>query len=253
MVFYWYKWVIIMSIYDRINVLIEEAGITRTEFCKRTNINYVTITAGIARNSSGIKISTLKKIAEFFNVSADYLIGISDTRNGYSDESFMTLYNQLNSIGQMKAIQYMKDIRDNYPVNSSHNEENTEDNSDIRMLPLYEYPASAGNGIYCGEGQYELAPVPDEAPASTSFGVRISGKSMEPDIPDGSIVWIRQQPDVDIGEICIVIINEEGYCKQRGKHEFISINPEHKNIRPSKYDDVRISGLVVYVQPPDEQ
>ena len=52
------------------------------------------------------------------------------------------------------------------------------------------------------------------------FGLRISGDSMEPTIHHGSIVIVRQQDDVENGDIAIVIVNgEDATCKKIEKFE----------------------------------
>lgn len=52
------------------------------------------------------------------------------------------------------------------------------------------------------------------------FGLVINGDSMEPRICKGDIVIVRKQPDIESGEIGIVIVNgERGTCKKVVKHE----------------------------------
>lgn len=51
------------------------------------------------------------------------------------------------------------------------------------------------------------------------FGLRIKGNSMEPRIMQGDTVIVRRQPDVESGEIAIVLVNgDEGTCKRIVKH-----------------------------------
>ena len=65
------------------------------------------------------------------------------------------------------------------------------------------------------------------------FGLRISGDSMEPLIHHGSIVIVRQQDDVENGDIAIVIVNgEDATCKKIEKFEngimLVPINKAYK-------------------------
>ena len=48
----------------------------------------------------------------------------------------------------------------------------------------------------------------------TTFGVRISGDSMEPEFHDGQIAWVLQQESVANGEIGIFALNGEAYIKK---------------------------------------
>lgn len=74
----------------------------------------------------------------------------------------------------------------------------------------------AGNGILAEENIIEYTGI-DESIAKRGlfFGLKIKGDSMTPEIPDNSTVIVRQQPDVESGEIAIVFIEEtsEGVCK----------------------------------------
>lgn len=48
----------------------------------------------------------------------------------------------------------------------------------------------------------------------TLFALRCKGKSMTPLIPDGAIAIIKQQPDVEDGELAAVLINGEATLKK---------------------------------------
>ena len=45
------------------------------------------------------------------------------------------------------------------------------------------------------------------ASSGTYFALRIKGQSMEPRIKDGDVVIVRQQADVDTGDVAIVLVN----------------------------------------------
>ena len=62
--------------------------------------------------------------------------------------------------------------------------------NDSRKLPLYDLAASAGTGQFLDGESYSLIDASD-APDRADFAVRIAGDSMEPDVPDGSIVWVH--------------------------------------------------------------
>lgn len=45
------------------------------------------------------------------------------------------------------------------------------------------------------------------ASSGTYFALRIKGQSMEPRIKDGDVVIVRQQSDIDTGDVAIVLVN----------------------------------------------
>ena len=61
---------------------------------------------------------------------------------------------------------------------------------------------------------------PELAATGEFFCLEIKGDSMTPQIADGDIVVVRQQPDVESGEVGIVIVNgDEATCKKIIKYD----------------------------------
>ena len=81
------------------------------------------------------------------------------------------------------------------------------------------------------------------------FGLRISGDSMEPTIHHGSIVIVRQQDDVENGDIAIVIVNgEDATCKKIEKFENgIMLVPINKSYEEKFYANEEIEKLPVRI------
>ena len=86
------------------------------------------------------------------------------------------------------------------------------------------------------------------------FGLRIKGNSMEPRIKEGDVVIVRQQDDVESGQVAIVLINgDDATCKKFVKHDngisLVSYNPSHSPMffTPEEIETkpVRIIGRVV--------
>ena len=63
---------------------------------------------------------------------------------------------------------------------------------------------------------------------------------MEPIYFDGDIVLVKQQPAVELGEIGIFDIEDNGYIKKYGGDRLISLNAEYDDIILSDYDEERI-------------
>lgn len=211
----------------------------------------------------------LLKLIEVLKVDANYLFQdlVQLPRLDSSAQALDLLgsFNKLNDLGKKEATKRVEELT--YIPKYASQDETSATSEDTfivkeneetyflskyknlaRELPLFEYPASAGTGIYAGENQFENVPVSDEILINAHFGIKISGNSMFPRIPNGSIAWVRQQSDVNLGEICIVVINGEGYCKIKGVNGFESINPDYPTIKISESDTYKITGKVVYVQ-----
>src|SRR5690606_36422882 len=50
---------------------------------------------------------------------------------------------------------------------------------------------------------------PDRVPSGNVFYLRAKGDSMEPTIPDGALVLVREQPEVESGMIAAVLVNDD--------------------------------------------
>lgn len=74
----------------------------------------------------------------------------------------------------------------------------------------------------------------DAATASSGnfFALRVQGDSMEPRITEGDVVVVRQQADVDSGDVAVVLVNgNEATVKKLVKHEngisLVAFNPKY--------------------------
>ena len=81
------------------------------------------------------------------------------------------------------------------------------------------------------------------------YGLQIRGTSMEPKFSEGDVVIVRQQNDVESGEIAIVLVNgDDATCKCVVKHEnglsLISLNP---SFPPKFFTDQEVEQLPVRI------
>lgn len=119
--------------------------------------------------------------------------------------------------------------------------------SNIITLSEFEQPVSAGKGVYLGDGSQTITrEVPNtEETRKADFILRVSGDSMEPKYSDGDRILIKRQPDVNIGEEGIFILNNEGFVKVREKDRLISLNAEYEDIVFHDNDNVECRGKVL--------
>lgn len=87
-----------------------------------------------------------------------------------------------------------------------------------KVVPLFELSACAGSGFYSD------APSSLDNEISTSFdeadyAVKISGKSMEPTIKDGSIVFVKKTEELQDGDVGIFVVDGNVMCKRFKKDQ----------------------------------
>lgn len=109
--------------------------------------------------------------------------------------------------------------------------------------------ASAGTGTYLGPESFETIYVQDTPMTrQASFGVPVSGDSMEPKYHDGDILAVEGAEEINVGEIGVFTIDGEGYVKKLGEGELISLNKDYAPIQMD--DSIRCHGRVIGVLEP---
>lgn len=91
----------------------------------------------------------------------------------------------------------------------------------------------------------------DSLPSGTLFYLRTKGHSMEPTIPDGSNVLIREQPEVEDDEIAAVLVNSDTEATlKRIKHQgnIVMLMPDNPSYSPyivTENNPARILGKAI--------
>lgn len=134
--------------------------------------------------------------------------------------------------------------------NKISSEIDTTNTYNFLSIPLYA-SISAGYGS-CQAEFIEMLPVPGLKPNGTEyFAVRVVGDSMEPKIPDNSIIIIKKDIAIENGEIGAFCFNETSYVKQKrvvnGRLILHSFNLAYEPIVVTEYDDFKEYGKVVKV------
>lgn len=92
-----------MKFKDRLIQLRKENNLSREELANKLNLSYSAISkyeTGIRTPDDDIK----KKMAEYFNVSLDYLMGVSDIRNPYNEKTLGEKYPEINDVEEAMKI-----------------------------------------------------------------------------------------------------------------------------------------------------
>ena len=154
------------------------------------------------------------------------------------------LYDTLNTEGQRRALELIGNLSEiprfqRAPV------------VPMRSVPVFDSPAAAGAPLYA-ESEYEYMEFPvNEVPGNADFGVRIMGRSMEPTIEDGSIVWVEKTMDLHNGEIGVFMLGDSAVCKRLRLDdwgrvtELASDNPEYDSITGAELKEMKVVGRVI--------
>lgn len=90
---------------------------------------------------------------------------------------------------------------------------------------------------------------PDMAAHGDYFALRIRGDSMEPRIHEGDVVIVRRQPDVDSGDLAIVLVNGDSATIKRVRklNDGIMLIPFNPSYEPIYYDVSTCASLPVQI------
>ncbi len=149
-----------------------------------------------------------------------------------------------------KVLQVKREYLMGWIDNKTSSEIDPQNTYNFLPIPLYA-SISAGYGS-CQAEFIEMLPVPGLRPNGTEyFAVRVVGDSMEPKIPDNSIIIIKKDIAIENGEIGAFCFNETSYVKQKrvvnGRLILHSFNLAYEPIVVTEYDDFKEYGKVVKV------
>lgn len=119
----------------------------------------------------------------------------------------------------------------------------------VEML-VYANPAAAGTPLYAESDYERMEFQADEVPRGADFGIRISGRSMEPTVEDGIIAWVRKTLDMPDGTVGVFMLNDSAMCKRYFKEpdgavRLESDNPEFGPVLVTEFDTFVPVGEVV--------
>lgn len=160
--------------------------------------------------------SALLKLANYFNVSVDYLLGKEDTPMPQDTTGFVVT-----------------------------------NRGDVHMVPVYD-TVSAGFGTTAEDKPTEYIPMSFESEydAENTICIRVKGDSMAPIINNGDIVHVFKRDFIERGYMAVVLVDDEGFVKYldygTGWIELVSQNPMYRTMRfeGPELERVRVVGLV---------
>ena len=200
---------------SRLRQLRTARSLSQMDFSKQIGISKSSINM-YERGEREPGLETLERIADYFNVDMDYLLGKSDIVNKYAHA------------GAPSNVIPMPNMR---------------------QIPLIGTIA-CGAPILADEHIDDYVDIPRQICAD--FALLCKGDSMiNARIFDGDMVYIRQQDTINNGEIAAVLIDGEATLKRvQLFKDHISLEPENPQYRPLVYwgedmNNIRILGKAV--------
>lgn len=242
----------------RIRKLRESRNMTQTELSEILGMKTYTTVSKWEKNENFPKGKDLKKLAEIFNVTSDYLLGLSDTELGKittqnSHPEILTIYNQLEEPKQEKVLDYAKEQLEEQNSSKIVSIFDKTKNDEDYITDYVEGLVAAGHGTFQEDNLHmEVKLRAEDVPDEYDTIAKVAGDSMEPMIEDNDLLFIKVKNQVDINDIGIFQINGKNFVKKLkrdydGGWYLQSLNNSYEEIHLTEDDDIRTIGEVVSV------
>ena len=241
---------------DRVRKLREGRNMTQTELSEILGMKTYTTVSKWEKNENFPKGKDLKKLAEIFNVTSDYLLGLTDdklkkitTQNEKTE--IISIYDQLEEPRQEKVLNYAKeqlDEQENSNIISIFNK--PQDDEDY-ITDYVEGLVAAGHGTFQEDNLHmEVRLRANDVPNEYDTIAKVAGDSMEPLIEDNDLLFIKVTSQVNVNDIGIFQVNGKNFVKKLkrdydGSWYLQSLNSGYEEIHLSENDDIRTIGEVV--------
>ena len=241
----------------------------QSELVKKTGIGKSSISTYLTGEYKP-KQDKLMNLAKALNVSEAWLMGydvpmerdihINNNVINIKENNLLNNFRKLNIHGKDKLIERSEELTQipKYTLNNVEEElsitaeNNIVDSQDIK---IYDTPVSAGKGSFINDYEpFDIIKVNlKTCPQARrcDFALKVRGDSMEPYYYDGDIVFVKEQPSLDNGQIGIFIYEDEAYIKKYSVQEdgvyLISLNKIYPPIKIDENNTFKICGLVLTV------
>lgn len=240
---------LILTTVNRILNLMEERHVTANKLLTACKLNTSAITEW-KKGKAKPSYESLKKIAEYFDVSVEYLLGkppfaLKINRGQESSEDIlgielMEMVNMYQQVNQEKQLTMHAEVKDIY--------KNKNKPKGIKIPVLGVIPA--GLPIEAIEDIIDYEEVTEEmAKTGELFALKIKGDSMTPRICHNDVVIVKKQNDCDSGDIAVVIINGENATVKQIKKDAngITLIPFNTNYQPTNYTNQEIKKIPITI------
>lgn len=229
---------------DTLKRLRTKKGLTSEELCSKIGIKGGSY-RNYERNDRKPDYDTLVKLADFYGVTTDYLLGRPTaqpptdaleqlfTEKSFSalEEELLRKYMELPHEARQAVVRFINDA-----TAKALQRKNGTAPQKLLVMKRSLHMVSAGTGYDLNDSDaWETVTVKDtDDSRKADFLLEIEGDSMETTFHDGETVCVQQTPCVEVGEIGVFWVDGCGYIKELGNGCLISHN--------SSYDPIPLQG-----------
>lgn len=241
-----------MDFLEKLDFLMERFNLTKTSLSQKSGIPYTTIDAWYKKGYEGLKLTTLRKLASYFNTTLDYWIldEITDPNYGkssgfkveYTEMEHIKKYRSLDDPGrshidtmldwEAERVKQLLDtqgqLRQSQSQVDSLKLQLSHERTVSRFFAYYGRVAAAGTSVEFSDIAAGVRAYPEnEINKQADYVIGVNGDSMEPEYFDGDVVYVQKTDHIEIGDIGIFQRGNSIYIKKVGENGLISLNPDY--------------------------
>ena len=238
---------------DTLKLLREQKNLTKKQVADAIEVTeraYITYEYGQRDVSTG----TLQKLADFYGVTTDYLLGRPDAKAPADpidklmtvDEMEKDLLREWLSLDEASRKSFLDVLRKIVAADQKRQTAASKRAAYLlHRLSRHKVSAGLGYNLDDDDNWQEAEVVETAAVHQADFAVEVDGDSMEPDYLNGDILLVQSTPTIEVGEVGVFTLNGDGYVKELGEGELLSRNPEYDPIPIHESDSLRCWGRVI--------
>lgn len=244
-----------MSLIDNIKILAKQHGLSLLQLNDQAHLGKNSIYKWKKQRPS---IENLEKVASVLHCSVDDLIKgptekVNSTINNIHKTQFSVHKNTKDAISKI-IHSYPAGENPLKPATDKELEKHTQvkpHNYQVRVPVLGNI--ACGEPIFAEQNVIEYRDLTfDHKPSEKLFMLKCQGDSMQPLIPDGSLVTLVRQSTVENGDLAAVLIDDEATIKRvKYSGDEVILMPENRDYDPIILNQKRpgkILGKVVHVE-----
>lgn len=225
---------------EKIDEYKKALGWTNEDLSAASGVPKATIDKITAGKTTNPNLETAKAIMKALGRSLDDLDGMdAHAAHSSSERQHIKKYRALDGYGKSIVDTVLHKEHERVIAQSSQP-------INIIKLPFYQEKVSAGLGNFLSNGVTEemsIRLLPETS--GSDYVVQVTGDSMEPTYRDGDLVLIHSQPEIEVGEVGLWVLNGDGYIKERGRNCLLSHNSTYSPIHFQQDDRADCFGKVL--------
>ena len=238
---------------DKIKPARKAKGMTQYDLSVKMNISN-TVISNWENGVNRPDVDNIEILCGILGIEPHDLFSYQQNSDDYitkEERRMISAFRSLDSHGK-EAVEATLNIESKRMDEMREQDKQENDNKILKLtphkIPKYEFRASAGTGQFLDSSPYEMVELGEDEPQDASFLVTITGDSMEPTYYNGDTLYIKQQPEVGIGEVGLFAIDGQVFVKEMAANGLKSRNPKYKMIKFRDGNYVHCYGKVIGIK-----